>query len=137
MRQKVSLVVILSALALLAGANLACAQSGVAVNFTSVITGQTIDARSSPAQVTSDDESALESKGYVEIGTISASVKSKKTDVDIAQQLKAAILQKAAKPAATSFFSRKQQRPERRGKTRTRWSAKERSGGTTPSWPKV
>jgi hypothetical protein len=96
MRQKVSLIVILSALALLAGAKLACAQSGVAVNFTSVVTGQTIDARSSPAQVTSDDESALESKGYVEIGTISASVKSKKTDVDIAQQLKAAILQKAA-----------------------------------------
>jgi hypothetical protein len=96
MRQKVSWVVILSALALLAGANLARAQSSVAVTFTSVITGQTIDARSSPAQVTSDDESALQSKGYTEIGTISASMKSKKTDADIAQQLQAAILQKAA-----------------------------------------
>jgi hypothetical protein len=62
---------------------------------------QKMDARPSPAQVTSEEESALISKGYVKIGTIHASkeVKKKelkKADPDMTKQLESAILQKAA-----------------------------------------
>jgi hypothetical protein len=82
--------------ALLLGANLAYAQGGVSVTFTTDIKWQTLSARSSPAQVTNEDETALKSKGYAKIGTISASKESKKADPEITQQLQSAILQKAA-----------------------------------------
>jgi hypothetical protein len=78
------------------GMNLGHAQSGVVATFTSAISWQTLDARSAPAQVTSDDEKALTSKGYAKIGTISASKESKMADAEITQQLEEAILQKAA-----------------------------------------
>jgi hypothetical protein len=75
-------------------ANLAKAQSSIQPAFTPTI-DQKLDARTS-AQVTSDDESALASKGYVKIGTISASQPGKKENPDITRQLESAILQKAA-----------------------------------------
>jgi len=71
------------------------AQGGVHATFTPTIE-QKLDARPTPAQVTSDNESALKSKGYVLIGTIHASVNGKKAESRITQQLQAAILQKAA-----------------------------------------
>jgi len=57
---------------------------------------QRVDARLSPAKVTSEEDSALTSKGYVRIGTISASQPGKKTDAEVTKQLESAILQKAA-----------------------------------------
>ena len=57
---------------------------------------QNLEARSVPAKVTSEEESALVSKGYVKIGTISASLLGKKEDPGITKQLESAILQKAA-----------------------------------------
>jgi hypothetical protein len=67
-------------------------QATVEPSFYSVAVG----ARSEPAKVTTEEESALISKGYVQIGTIRASRKGKKENPDIAKQLESAILQKAA-----------------------------------------
>jgi hypothetical protein len=70
-------------------------QSSGEATFTPTIS-QKVDARSGPAKVTSDDESALASKGYVKIGVISASQPGKKENPDITRQLESAILRKAA-----------------------------------------
>jgi len=75
--------------------NLAKAQSDIQPAFTPTI-DQKLDARSVPTKVTSDDESSLISKGYVKIGTISASQPGKKENPEITRQLESAILQKAA-----------------------------------------
>ena len=85
------------AITVLIGVYLAQAQNQTAIpaEFKPTIE-QKFDARSSPAKVTSDEESALTTKGYVQIGTISASKPGKKEDPDITRQLEAAILQKAA-----------------------------------------
>ncbi len=69
------------------------AQSGIQAKFTAI--GQKLEARPSAAQATSDDESALASKGYVEIGRISASQPGKKSDAKLTERMEAAILQKA------------------------------------------
>jgi hypothetical protein len=53
------------------------AQGGILAEFTPTI-DQKVDARPSPAKVTPDEESALTSKGYVKIGTISASKEGRK-----------------------------------------------------------
>ena len=55
---------------------------------------QQLEARPGPAKVTGEQESALISKGYVEIGTVKAVHPGKKAKVK--QQLESAILQKAA-----------------------------------------
>jgi ankyrin repeat protein len=55
---------------------------------------QKVDARSSPAQVTVEEESALTSKGYIKIGTINASLPG--ASAEVKQQLESAILKKAA-----------------------------------------
>jgi len=73
---------------------MAHAQGGVQASFTPNI-DQKLDARPS-AQVTSDDENVLASKGYVQIGTISASKVGKKANSKITEQLQSGILQKAA-----------------------------------------
>jgi YVTN family beta-propeller protein len=57
---------------------------------------QKVDARPDPAKVTSEQESALTSKSYVQIGTIRASQPGKKANSEVTQQLEAAILKKAA-----------------------------------------
>jgi hypothetical protein len=69
------------------------AQGSSSETFTPAIE-QKLNARSVPAQVTSDDESVLKSKGYVKIGTISSSQPGKKKKD--AKQFESDILQKAA-----------------------------------------
>ena len=71
------------------------AQSADQATFTPTIS-QKVNARSTPAKVTSDDESTLASKGYVKIGTISASQPGKKASAEVTEQLESAILQKSA-----------------------------------------
>lgn len=119
MRQRVHRGMFLLAVIFLVGTNLARAQHGVAVTFTSDITWKTLDARSSSAQVTSDDESVLKSKGYAKIGTITASIETKKADTDIAQQLEAAILQKAAEAGGDFVRFTKTAETETTGKKKT------------------
>ena len=57
---------------------------------------QKVDARSAPAKVTTDDESALTSKGYVKIGRIKATQPGNKTGAEVTEGLRAAALSKAA-----------------------------------------
>jgi ankyrin repeat protein len=57
---------------------------------------QKLEARSAPAKITNDDESALASKGYVKIGTISASQPGNRANAAATEQLQTAILRKAA-----------------------------------------
>ena len=71
------------------------AQSESQATFTASIT-QKVDARSSPAKVTSEEDSALTSKGYVLIGRIRASQPGKKTDAEVTKQMESAILRKAS-----------------------------------------
>jgi ankyrin repeat protein len=59
-------------------------------------TKQELQARSTPAKITIEDESALTSKGYERIGTVSASQPGQTTSPQITQALAAAILAKAA-----------------------------------------
>jgi len=96
MRLRIHRYMAFSVVVFLLGANLAHAQGGVSVTFTNDIKWQTLTARSSPAQVTSDNASVLKSQGYAKIGTIIASKESKRYDPEITQQLQSAILQKAA-----------------------------------------
>jgi len=56
----------------------------------------TLDARSDPAKATTDDEATLVSKGYVKIGTVTASQGGKETSAEVTQLLDAAALAKAA-----------------------------------------
>jgi len=70
-------------------------QSSVQAAFTPVIQ-QELDARTSSAKVTSEDELALESKGYVKIGTVRASYPGNKSGEKAVGELEAAILRKAA-----------------------------------------
>src|SRR5208337_1015089 len=79
----------------LLGACVAMAQSEAQPIFTPTIS-QKVDARSAPAKVTGEADSALIGKGYVKIGTISASQPGKKENPEITKQLESAILQKAA-----------------------------------------
>ncbi len=71
------------------------AQSDTQAVFTPTIT-QKVDARSEPARVTTEDESALTSKGYVKVGTIQARHPGKKNSAEITEGLRAAALSKAA-----------------------------------------
>lgn len=84
-----------AAIAILLSPVISWTQSGVQPTFTPSIS-QKVDARSVPAKVTSEEESALTSKGYIKIGTISASQPGKKENPEITRQLESAILQKAA-----------------------------------------
>jgi tetratricopeptide (TPR) repeat protein len=80
-------------------------QSAIQPQFTAI--GPKLDARSSPAYATSDDETALTTKGYVKIGTISASQPGKKGNAEITGRLESAILQKAAQAGGeVVLFSR-------------------------------
>jgi ankyrin repeat protein len=85
------------AVAALVGAYPAQAQNqgGVPAEFKPTIE-QKVDARSSPAKATSDDDSTLTGKGYVQIGTISASQPGKKANAAATEELESAILRKAA-----------------------------------------
>lgn len=71
------------------------AQSGISAEFKPTI-AQKVDARSSPANVTGADESALPGMGYIQIGTISAWQPGDKADPEVTKQLESSILQKAA-----------------------------------------
>jgi Ankyrin repeats (3 copies) len=71
------------------------AQSEGQATFTSMVL-QKLDARSEPAKVAREEESALMSKGYVEIGTISAFQPGKKSNAELAHLLESAILKKTA-----------------------------------------
>jgi hypothetical protein len=93
MRQRIHPDIFFMALAILLGLNLAHAQ-GIQPTFTPA-NDQKLDARAS-AQATSDDEKELKSKGYVQIGTIRASLPGKKETPEITSQLQSAILKKAA-----------------------------------------
>lgn len=73
----------------------ACGQSSVQAEFTPIVE-QRLEARSQPAKITGEEESALTSKGYVEIGTIKASQQGKKTNAEVTKLLATAILTKAA-----------------------------------------
>lgn len=95
MRQRIHWVMIFGLTALIVGVNPAQAQKDVVTTFTSTIQQQ-FDARSSPAQITSDNESTLLSKGYVKIGSILAGLTKKKADPKFAGLLETAILKKAA-----------------------------------------
>jgi len=61
---------------------------------------QKVDARTAPAKGTTDDANTLTGKGYVEIGTIHASRPGKSASAEATQQLKSAVLQKAAQAGA-------------------------------------
>jgi ankyrin repeat protein len=103
-------------------ANLAYAQSDIQPVFTPA-NSQKFDARSTPAKATSDDESALASKGYFKIGTISATHLGTKEDPEITRQLESAILQKTAEVGGDIVRFSKVGIPEERdvptGKTKT------------------
>jgi hypothetical protein len=77
------------------GAATAKAQNDRPATFTATIQ-QKLDARSDPAKVTTEDEGALTSKGYVMIGTIKATQPGNKTSAEITEALRAAALSKAA-----------------------------------------
>jgi len=85
------------AVAVLLGVYLAHAQNqgGVPATFRPTI-GQKVDARSAPAKVTSEEYPGLTSKGYVEIGTVTASQPGKKADAEATKRMESAILQKAS-----------------------------------------
>ncbi len=78
----------------LLGAYATKAQSNGGATFTPAI-DQELAARSAPAKVTSDEESALTSKGYIKIGTIRDSQPGKKANAEATEQLESAILRKA------------------------------------------
>ena len=90
------------AVAVLLGVYLAQAQNqgGIHADFSPLYIPpkppQKVDARSTPAKVTSEEDYALTSKGYVLIGWVTASQAGKKTDAAVTKQLESAILQKAA-----------------------------------------
>ncbi len=71
------------------------AQGGVQADMTWRIF-QKIDARSEPAKVTTEDESALTTKGYTKIGTIKATQRGKEVGTEVTEGLRAAALSKAA-----------------------------------------
>jgi len=71
------------------------AQSESPATFTPSI-AQKLDARSAPAKVTTEDESALTNKGYVKIGTIKAAQPGKKIGAEVTEGLRAAALSRAA-----------------------------------------
>jgi ankyrin repeat protein len=87
------------------------AQGGVPATFMPSI-DQKVDARSAPAKVTSEEESALTSKGYVNIGSINAWRPGEKEDADITGQLRAAILKKAAEAGGDVVRFEKEGVPE-------------------------
>jgi len=80
---------------ILFGVGVAIAQSDIQPVFTPSIS-QKVDARTAPAKVTTENESALIGKGYVKIGAISASQPGKKASAEVTEQLESAILQKSA-----------------------------------------
>jgi ankyrin repeat protein len=84
-----------AALAILLSPTGGWTQSADQPTFTPTIS-QKVDARSGPAKVTTETDSALISKGYIRIGTISDSQPGKKANAEATQQLESAILQKAA-----------------------------------------
>ena len=96
---------------LLFGTCVAMAQNDGGATFTPTI-DQKLDARSTPAKVTSDDESALVSKGYIKIGTISASHPGKKANAEATEELESAILQKAAEAGGDIVSFSKEGIPE-------------------------
>ena len=65
---------------------------------------QKVDARSAPAKVTGEVDSALTGKGYVHIGTVSASQPGKKVNPEVTKQLESAILQRAAEAGGDLVF---------------------------------
>jgi ankyrin repeat protein len=103
----------LMAVAILLGVYVAQAQNqgGVPATFTPSIE-QKVDARSVPAKVTSEEESALTTKGYVNIGSINAGRPGEKEDADITGQLRAAILKKAAEAGGDVVRFEKEGVPE-------------------------
>ena len=70
------------------------AQSDVQTLFKPTVE-QKLDARSAPAKVTTEAASALSSKGYVMIGSISASLPGDMASAEVTQRLDAAIVSKA------------------------------------------
>ena len=72
------------------------AQGGIQASFAPLFPQKKVDARSTPAKVTSEEDYALTGKGYILIGWVSASQAGKKTDAAVTKQLESAILQKAA-----------------------------------------
>ena len=95
MRQRIYRYMAFLVVDVLLGLNLARAQSDIQPVFTPA-NSQKLDARSTPAKATSDDESALASKGYFKIGTISASQRGDPKNPTITGKLFGAILKKAA-----------------------------------------
>ena len=85
------------AVAVLLGTYLAHGQNqgGVPAEFKPTIE-QKVDARSSPSKVTGEEESALTTKGYVKIGTVSAAQPGTKTAAEVTKQMESAILRKAS-----------------------------------------
>jgi len=69
---------------------------GTALGHFGPTVAQKVGARSGPAKVTREGESALTSKSYVQIGTIRAFEPGKKGNAEVMQELEAAILKKAA-----------------------------------------
>ena len=98
MQQRIHRGMSFMAVAVLLGVYLAQAQNqgSIQANFAPLFPQKKVDARSTPAKVTSEEDYALTSKGYVLIGWVSASQPGKKTDAAVTKQLESAILQKAA-----------------------------------------
>jgi hypothetical protein len=123
MRQRIYWYMAFSVMVLLIGANLAHAQSGIQPVFTPAIS-QKLDKLSTHAKATSDDESSMNSKGYVKIGTIRASQPGTKEDPEITRLLESAILQKAAEVGGEYVhFSKEgsfEQKDVPTGKTKTK-----------------
>jgi hypothetical protein len=71
------------------------AQSETQATFTPA-TDYRFEARSVPAKVTGEADSALASKSYVKIGTVHAEQPGKKARAEVTNQLESAILQKAS-----------------------------------------
>ena len=91
----ITVVLFAAAMAVASWPTCSWSQSEGQATFTPLIQ-QNFDARSGPAKATSDDETALKSKGYFKIGTIHATQPGKKGNQEITRQLESAILQKAA-----------------------------------------
>ena len=104
---------------------------------------QKLEARSAPAQVTSDDESTLTSKGYIKIGTIRASQPGNRASAAATEQLQTAILRKVAEAGGDVVrFSREgifeeadvpTGRVKRKGGTCAQYSSQTVSGTPTSS----
>jgi ankyrin repeat protein len=102
-------------------------QDNVRTDFTAAaeVGAVKLDARPAPAKVTTEDETALVSKGYVKIGSVNASQDGTKTNPEITQVLNSVALARAAEAGGDVVRFEKEGAPTYVGKTKRKCTASE------------